>query len=68
LRITEFSFKGKVQTSYFPGIDNYFSNIDGYPMGWWHIDLKKYKNGVHSNLTDSVYIDMGETKIYTIPW
>ncbi|MBI4645403.1 MAG: carboxypeptidase regulatory-like domain-containing protein [Bacteroidia bacterium] len=43
----------------------YFSN---HSMGWWHITFDKTKGGVHSVIYDSIYMDMGETKIYILPW
>jgi len=42
--------------------------ISGYPMGWWHITLEKYKSGIHTAVYDSVYVGIGATETYTIPW
>ncbi|MBI4645401.1 MAG: hypothetical protein HY738_02115 [Bacteroidia bacterium] len=39
-----------------------------YPMGLWHITLDKYKEGVHSVVYDSIYLDMCDTASYVIPW
>ncbi len=51
---------------------SYLSNnipfLGNYPMGWWHITLNKTKSSVSSTVYDSVYIDMGGTATYTIPW
>ncbi|OFY82248.1 MAG: hypothetical protein A3F72_09455 [Bacteroidetes bacterium RIFCSPLOWO2_12_FULL_35_15] len=49
------------------GIYSYV-NVCNYPMGWWHITLDKTKNGVHSVINDSIYLDMGADTSYTIPW
>ncbi|MES2566260.1 MAG: hypothetical protein V4565_05305 [Bacteroidota bacterium] len=45
-----------------------YGTIHNYPMGWWHITLNKTKSGVNSVVYDSVFVDMGGTAIYTIPW
>lgn len=39
-----------------------------YPMGWWHITFDKTKDGIHSIINDSIYLEMGADTSYTIPW
>lgn len=46
----------------------WFDYIGNYPMGWWHILITKNKGGVITNIHDSIFIDMGATASYTIPW
>ncbi len=43
-------------------------NFGNYPMGLWHITLDKTKGGVHSIVYDSIYLDMGATANYNVPW
>jgi hypothetical protein len=59
---TAFSYDG---ISY---LSNESAYIGNHPMGLWHITVKKWKDGVYSEVQDSIYMDKGETKIYTIPW
>jgi len=47
---------------------NDYGTIHNYPMGWWHITLNKTKSGISSTIYDSIYVDMGSTATYTIPW
>ncbi|MEI6487943.1 MAG: hypothetical protein WCP52_03220 [Bacteroidota bacterium] len=44
------------------------NDFGGYPMGMWHIYLTKIKNGMTSNIHDSIYLNMGGTGNYHIPW
>jgi len=46
----------------------YFYCCGDYVMGWWHITLDKTKRGVHSVIEDSIYLDQGATKSYTLQW
>ncbi|MFL5754065.1 MAG: hypothetical protein ACJ76F_11705 [Bacteroidia bacterium] len=43
-------------------------NFGNYPMGWWQITLDKTKSGVHTVIQDSIYLGMGASATYTIPW
>jgi hypothetical protein len=43
-------------------------NFGNYPMGCWNITLNKTKGGVHSIIEDSIYLGMGDTSHYNIPW
>ncbi|MBI4645398.1 MAG: hypothetical protein HY738_02100 [Bacteroidia bacterium] len=38
------------------------------PMGWWQITFDKTKEGVHLIIYDSIYLDMGATEEYYLPW
>lgn len=61
----------KINYSSFNGISSANNNINysgGYPMGWWQITLDKTKGGVHSVMQDSIYLGMGASATYTIPW
>jgi len=46
----------------------YYSYWGNSSMGWWHITLDKTKGGVHSVIEDSIYLDQGATKSYTLQW
>jgi hypothetical protein len=60
--MTYHSYDGK---SYLTNENTYIGN---YPMGWWHIILDKWKDGIHSVIQDSIYMGLGSTETYTIPW
>ncbi|MBI4944799.1 MAG: hypothetical protein HY840_00200 [Bacteroidetes bacterium] len=47
---------------------SYYAYIGVYPMGWWHLKFEKIKNGEQSVFLDSIYLGMGETKEYILPW
>jgi hypothetical protein len=64
-RIWYFDIASGDGLSYLNNSANYIGN---YPMGWWHITLDKTKSGVNSTIYDSIYVDMGGTATYTIPW
>ncbi len=53
--------------NYMPG-SQYSPAWGNYPMGLWHITLDKTKGGVHSIVYDSIYLGMGATANYTVPW
>ncbi len=40
----------------------------GYWMGPWNVTVQKWKNGVYSEVQDSIYMGKGEVKEYIIPW
>jgi hypothetical protein len=46
----------------------YSPNFGNYPMGWWQITLDKTKSGVHTVTQDSIYLGMGASATYVIPW
>lgn len=46
----------------------YSPNWGDYPMGLWHITFDKTKSGVHTVINDSIFLDMGATASYTVPW
>jgi hypothetical protein len=48
--------------------DTKTESIAGYPMGWWRVDMTKVKAGVQSQVVDSVYIGMGASATYVVPW
>ncbi|MBI4944798.1 MAG: hypothetical protein HY840_00195 [Bacteroidetes bacterium] len=48
--------------------NNLSTNFPPYSIGWWHITFDKIKNGVQSVFQDSIYLGMGETKEYVLPW
>ncbi len=39
-----------------------------YPMGLYNIAIDKWKNGIHTNTQDSIYLGWGATKPYTVNW
>jgi hypothetical protein len=43
-------------------------NIPNYAMGWWYITLNKNKSGIQTIINDSIYLGMGATANYLIPW
>jgi hypothetical protein len=49
-------------------VSNNSYHLGNHRMGWWHITLDKTKSGIHSLIEDSIYLDMGGTSTYTIPW
>lgn len=50
-----------------PAISYY--NISGnYPMGKYIIDIDKWISGVHTITKDSIYLDWGANKTYTLNW
>lgn len=48
--------------------NNTILKLDNYPMGLWYIKIAKTKAGLNSIINDSIYMDMGATSNYTIPW
>ena len=50
------------------GSDIIETGISEYRMGTWCIDFYKIKNGVATTLRDSIYLDIGGSKSYTIEW
>ena len=60
--INYFSFNG---ISY---LNNSAAHSGNRMMGWWHVTLNKTKSGVSSTIYDSVFVDIGGTSTYTIPW
>jgi hypothetical protein len=57
---------GMVTSGSFIGNSN--PNFGDYPMGWWHMTGEKTKNGIHTIINDSIYLGMGATASYNIPW
>ena len=62
------------EVTYFPryfyigtGVFSY-DNLGSYPMGMWNITVDKTRLGVHTITNDSIYLNMGASAIYTIPW
>ncbi len=45
-----------------------YNNAGSYPMGKWNISVDKTRLGVHTITNDSIYLNMGASAIYTIPW
>jgi hypothetical protein len=41
---------------------------NGFPMGWWHIFIRKWKSGVYTETKDSIYVDRGGEVRYDICW
>ncbi len=39
-----------------------------YPMGLWHLEIKKWKSSVYTFVKDSVYLTWGANTTYTINW
>ena len=62
------SIIGTLRTSDYLGYKNYVSERVDYPMGWWHVDGKLKINENWVTVKDSVFLDMGATVTYTIPW
>jgi hypothetical protein len=58
-------FGGGVVQNYSSG--DFTTLYTGY-MGTWYITIYKKKAGVVTNIVDSIYLDMGERKTYTIEW
>ena len=45
-----------------------YNKAGSYPMGKWNITVDKTRLGVHTITNDSIYLNMGASAIYTIPW
>ncbi|MCC7534140.1 MAG: hypothetical protein IT246_09385 [Bacteroidia bacterium] len=53
----------------FYGTNSYnIGNIGNYPMGKYIIDIDKWVSGVHTYTKDSIYLEWGANKTYTINW
>ena len=50
------------------GLGSYTNNGGNYPMGKYIIDIDIWNSGVHTTKKDSVYLDWGANKTYTINW
>ena len=48
--------------------DTLIDFVDNYFMGTWYLTIYKKKAGVITNYTDSIYLDMGDSKTYNIEW
>ncbi len=45
-----------------------YTYLYGYSMGTWQITLNKTKGGINTITTDSIYIGMGDTASYIVPY
>ncbi|OFY82247.1 MAG: hypothetical protein A3F72_09450 [Bacteroidetes bacterium RIFCSPLOWO2_12_FULL_35_15] len=64
----EMIYKLNWPSNLFPSPPNNYLNFGGHAMGLWHITFDKTKGGVHSVINDSIYLGMGDTAHYNIPW
>jgi hypothetical protein len=39
-----------------------------YPMGWWHFDVQRWRNGSYTRNYDSLYLGWADTKTYSVTW
>ncbi len=52
-----------------PGYPSYSDHYCyGYPMGKWYLETDKFKNGIHSIIHDSIYMNWGANATYIVPW